>query len=274
MGRGSGGGLGSARGRGLKWQLCPWRQGHGGGGQGSSPRTHGHRPRGSHRSPGSTADASGAPSSPLGGTRSGRQHWGDPEPALSLPSRGPGLHPAPAWPWRGLGRLPALYTGGAEEEHSLFAPRPATHPHNSPHLPTEGAGHSRGPGTGVRALPGPAAGLRGEQAEGAGVRLLGSGGETARQGSGSGPGQGEPELAPRGGGAGAEPQWGIFSFAPPSRGWSPILSSFGLEGSSLSWNIPENMPFQPSILYPCPPASFSLYGEIELELTSGPRGWR
>lgn len=122
VGRRSRGGLGSARGRGLKWQLCPWRQGRGGGGQGSSPRTHGHRPRGSHRSLGSTADASGAPSSPLGGTQSGRQHWGDPEPALSLPSRGPGLHPAPAWPWQGLGRLPALYTGGAEEEHSLCPP--------------------------------------------------------------------------------------------------------------------------------------------------------
>ena len=58
----------------------------------------------------------------------------------------------------------------------------------------------------MRALPGPAAGLRGEQAEGAGVRLLGSGGETAKQGSASGPGQGEPELAPRGRAVGAGPQ--------------------------------------------------------------------
>ena len=55
------------------------------------------------------------------------------------------------------------------------------------HLPTAGAGYSRGPGAAVRALPGPVAGLRGEQAEGAGVRLLGRGGETVRQGSGSGP---------------------------------------------------------------------------------------
>lgn len=195
----------------------------------------------------------------------------------SRPSVSPAEAPASTPPQRGPGRAwgaSQRSTLAEQRKNTLFAPRPAIHPQNTPRLPTEGAGHSRGPGTGVRALPGPAAGLRGEQAEGAGVRLLGSGGETARQGSGSGPGQGEPELAPRGGGAGAEPQWGIFSFAPPSRGWSPMLSSFDLEGSSLSWNIPENMPFQPSILYPCPPASFSLYGEIELELTSGPRGWR
>lgn len=55
------------------------------------------------------------------------------------------------------------------------------------HPPVAGAGHSRGPGAAVRALPGLAAGLRGEQAEGAGVRLLGRGGETIRQGSGLGP---------------------------------------------------------------------------------------
>lgn len=92
------------------------------------------------------------------------------------------------------------------------------------------------------------------------MRLLGSGGETMVRGSGSGYlGQGEPEPKHPGAGVwGREPQWGIFSFAPPSR-MGPILSSFDLEGSSLSWNIPENMPFQPSILYPYAPQPPSPY---------------
>lgn len=62
---------------------------------------------------------------------------GDPEVALSLPCGGPGFHPATAWPWEGLGHLPTLYTGGAEKEHSLFAPHPAAHPPHTPHLHTQ-----------------------------------------------------------------------------------------------------------------------------------------
>lgn len=45
----------------------------------SPRRTHGRRPRCSHRSPGSSANASGGLSSPPGGTQSCRQPCGDPE---------------------------------------------------------------------------------------------------------------------------------------------------------------------------------------------------
>lgn len=159
--RGSGGDVGSARDRGLKWQLCPSRQTgpgrrraeeqpprSGWGRTGwprlwplpSPPSTHGHRRRGSHRSPGSTAGAAGVPSSPPGGTRSGRQLWGRPRGGPQSPLQRPRLPPhslATGWPWEGLGHLPTLYTGGAEKEHSLFAPHTAAHPHHTPHLHTQ-----------------------------------------------------------------------------------------------------------------------------------------
>lgn len=144
MGRGSGGGLGSARGRGLKWQPCPWRQGHGGGGQGSSPRTHGHRPRGSHRQkPRQHCSRIRCPSSPLGGTRS-VDNTGRPRAGPQFPQQRPRLHAA-QWPWQGLGRAPQRSTLAEQsEEHSLFAPAQPHTPHNSHHTCPR-----RGPGTHV-----------------------------------------------------------------------------------------------------------------------------
>lgn len=66
-------------------------------------------------------------------------------------------------------------------------------PLEAAHSPQQGkAGHSRGLGAGVGALPGPLTGLRGEQAEGAGLGLLGGGGEAAGQGVGSGSALGRP----------------------------------------------------------------------------------
>lgn len=54
------------------------------------------------------------------------------------------------------------------------------------HLAVHGLVDNRGPGAGVGALPGPVTGLRGEQAEGAGMGLLGGGGEAFPEAAGVG----------------------------------------------------------------------------------------
>lgn len=69
------------------------------------------------------------------------------------------------------------------EAPAALQPHPVLRLH---HLAVHGPVDNSGPGAGVRALPGPAAGLRGEQAEGAGERLLGSGGETFPEAAGVG----------------------------------------------------------------------------------------
>lgn len=60
---------------------------------------------------------------------------------------------------------------------------PVVNPH---HLAVHGPVDHRGPWTGVGALPGPLAGLGGQQAEGAGLRLLGGGGEALPDAAGVG----------------------------------------------------------------------------------------
>lgn len=177
------------------------------------PRTHGHRSHCSHRSPGSTADASGGLSSPPGGTPSCRQPWrrrqGGPQP----PCRGravptahrvaPGQAGAPLATW-GWGctegafppcsvPTPTAHPTAASPSHASMLPLCCRVSEERMRVcgavcgqaarpPAVGSGgHSRGPGAGVGALPGPVTGLRREQAEGAGVRLLGGGGEAAGQ---------------------------------------------------------------------------------------------
>lgn len=65
------------------------------------------------------------------------------------------------------------------------------------HLAVHGLVDHRGPGAGVGVLPGPVAGLRGQQAEGAGVGLLGAGGEALPEGAGVGVVGAEGSSQPR-----------------------------------------------------------------------------
>lgn len=106
------------------------------------PRTHGHRCPCSHRSPGSTAGASGGLSSPPGGTLSGRQLWGRPQRWPSVPPLRPGHPPhhsvALGKAQGSTGALPHCPLPDHTRTHRHAIPHACTHtPHELPKPPLE-----------------------------------------------------------------------------------------------------------------------------------------